>query len=303
MIPPIKYLLNSFQSPLMRELHDSLDELEDVCSLIDRAIMDDPPLVIKDGGIIKEGYNEEIDRLRKAKTEGKQWLSELEAREREKTGIKNLRIKYNKVFGYYLEVTNSYKDLVPDYYMRKQTLTNAERYITPELKELEDVILGAEDKLFSMEYDLFTDVRDTIAKEVLRIQTTARALAAIDVFTSLAFVAEKNDYVRPKMNSRGIIDIKNGRHPVVEKMMQQRPVHCQRHLSGQWKSPRFHHHRPEHGRKVHLHASDGPDCAHGPGGKLCAGRFCEDRHRATGFSPEWEPPTIWPAVRVPLWWK
>ena len=220
MIPPIKYLLNSFQSPLMRELHDSLDELEDVCSLIDRAIMDDPPLVIKDGGIIKEGYNEEIDRLRKAKTEGKQWLSELEAREREKTGIKNLRIKYNKVFGYYLEVTNSYKDMVPDYYMRKQTLTNAERYITPELKELEDVILGAEDKLFSMEYNLFTDVRETISKEVLRIQTTARALAAIDVFTSLAFVAEKNDYVRPKMNSRGIIDIKNGRHPVVEKMMQ-----------------------------------------------------------------------------------
>ena len=164
MIPPIKYLLNSFQSPLMRELHDSLDELEDVCSLIDRAIMDDPPLVIKDGGIIKEGYNEEIDRLRKAKTEGKQWLSELEAREREKTGIKNLRIKYNKVFGYYLEVTNSYKDMVPDYYMRKQTLTNAERYITPELKELEDVILGAEDKLFSMEYNLFTDVRETIVQ-------------------------------------------------------------------------------------------------------------------------------------------
>ena len=220
MIPPIKYLLDSFQSPLMRELHDSLDELEDVCSLIDRAIMDDPPLVIKDGGIIKEGYNEEIDRLRKAKTEGKQWLSELETREREKTGIKNLRIKYNKVFGYYLEVTNSYKDMVPDYYTRKQTLTNAERYITPELKELEDVILGAEDKLFSMEYNLFTDVRERISKEVLRIQTTARALAAIDVFTSLAFVAEKNDFVRPKMNSKGIIDIKNGRHPVVEKMMQ-----------------------------------------------------------------------------------
>ena len=129
--------------------------------------MDDPPLVIKDGGIIKEGYNEEIDRLRKAKTEGKQWLSELETREREKTGIKNLRIKYNKVFGYYLEVTNSYKDMVPDYYTRKQTLTNAERYITPELKELEDVILGAEDKLFSMEYNLFTDVRERISKDCL----------------------------------------------------------------------------------------------------------------------------------------
>ena len=143
----------------------------------------------------------------------------MEIKEREKTGIKNLRIKFNKVFGYYLEVTNSYKDMVPDYYTRKQTLTNAERYITPELKELEDVILGAEDKLYSLEYNLFCEVRDKIADNILRIQNTARALAGIDVFSSLAYVAERNNYVRPSINRRGVIDIKNGRHPVVEQMI------------------------------------------------------------------------------------
>ena len=169
--------------------------------------------------IIKAGYNEEVDRLRDAKTKGKTWLAELEAGEREKTGIKNLRIKYNKVFGYYLEVTNSFKDLVPDYYVRKQTLTNAERYITPELKELEDTILGAEDRLTSLEYELFRDVRKQISDNVSRIQKTARAIAQIDVFASLALVASQNNYCKPKINESGIIDIKNGRHPVVEKMI------------------------------------------------------------------------------------
>ena len=143
----------------------------------------------------------------------------LEEDEREKTGIKNLKIKYNKVFGYYLEVTNSYKDLVPDYYTRKQTLANAERYITPELKELEDMILGAEDKLYALEYELYSEVRETIAAQVERIQKTAKAVAGLDVFTSLALVAERNHYVRPKINEKGIIDIKEGRHPVVEKMI------------------------------------------------------------------------------------
>ena len=197
-----------------------MDELQDVCDLIGRAIMEEPPIQIKDGGIIKEGYNEEIDRLRAAKTEGKTWLAQLEAKERENTGIKNLKIKYNKVFGYYLEVTNSFKDMVPDYYTRKQTLTNAERYITPELKVLEDIILRAQDKLFSLEYNLFSDVREQIAKEVERIQKTAKAVAAIDVFASLALVAERNNYVCPKMNEKGVIDIKNGRHPVVEQMIE-----------------------------------------------------------------------------------
>ena len=220
MIPHIKTLMQDFRSPLLRSLYEELDELSDLQSMVARAIREDPPVSIRDGDIIRDGYHEDVDRYRKAKTEGKGWLAKLEAQEREKTGIKNLKIKYNKVFGYYLEVTNSYKDLVPDTYMRKQTLANAERYITPELKELEDTILGAEDKLTALEYALFCELREAIAGQVLRIQKTAKAIAGIDVFTSLAFVAERNGFVRPKMNDKGIIDIKGGRHPVVEKMIE-----------------------------------------------------------------------------------
>ena len=219
MLPPIKSLLGDFQCELLGEIREDMDTLEELCALIDRAIMEEPPISVRDGGLIKDGYNEDVDKYRKAKTEGKTWLAELEAKEREKTGIKNLKIKYNKVFGYYLEVTNSFKDLVPDYYTRKQTLTNAERYITPRLKELEDTILGAEDKLYALEYDLFCTVRDTVAGEAERIQRTAQALARLDVYASLSYVAEHNHYVRPKLNSRGKIDIKDGRHPVVEKMI------------------------------------------------------------------------------------
>ncbi len=220
MIPHIKTLMQDFRSPLLRSLYEELDELSDLQSMVARAIREDPPVSIRDGDIIRDGYHEDVDRYRKAKTEGKGWLARLEAQEREKTGIKNLKIKYNKVFGYYLEVTNSYKALVPDTYMRKQTLANAERYITPELKELEDTILGAEDKLTALEYALFCELREAIAGQVLRIQKTAKAIAGIDVFTSLAFVAERNNYVRPKMNEKGLIDIKGGRHPVVEKMIE-----------------------------------------------------------------------------------
>lgn len=219
MLPPIKYILEEMQSPLLGGVRDDLDTLEDLCSLIKDAIIDDPPLAMKEGGIIRDGYSEEVDTLRHAKSDGKDWLAKLEEEEREKTGIKNLKIKYNKVFGYYLEVTNSYKDLVPDYYTRKQTLANAERYITPELKELEDTILGAEDKLYALEYELYSAVRDTIAGEVERIQKTAKAVAALDVFASLALIAERNNYARPKINEKGVIDIKDGRHPVVEKMI------------------------------------------------------------------------------------
>ena len=219
MLPSIKYILGEMQAPLLKELYENLDPMEDLCKLVREAIIEDPPLAMKEGGIIKSGYNEEVDRLRNAKTQGKEWLAQLEAKEREQTGIKNLRIKYNKVFGYYLEVTNSYKDLVPDYYTRKQTLANAERYITPELKELEDTILGAEDKLYALEYQLYTEVRDAIAGETSRIQKTAKAVAYIDAVASLAVVAERNHYVRPKINQRGTIDIRDGRHPVVEKMI------------------------------------------------------------------------------------
>ena len=167
-----------------------LDPLEDIYQWIHAAVIDDPPIAVHDGGIIKDGYFEEVDRLRAAKTDGKSWLAQIESSEREKTGIKNLRIKYNKVFGYYLEVTNSYKDLVPDYYTRKQTLTNAERYITPELKELEETILGAEDKLIQLEYELFRRLRERITGEVARIQKTAKAVAGLDVLLSLAKVAD-----------------------------------------------------------------------------------------------------------------
>ncbi len=219
MLPHIKHLLNNFTSPLLKKMDEQLDDLDDLYKLIDQSIAEDPPLAIKEGGIIKDGYFEQVDKYRQSKTEGKNWLAQLEAQEREKTGIRNLKIKYNKVFGYYLEVTNSFKDLVPDYYMRKQTLTNAERYITPELKELEDMILGAEDRLYSLEYDLFCDVRDRLAEQIPRIQQTAKAIALLDTFASLSVVAQKNNYVRPTVNTRGVIDIKNGRHPVVEKMI------------------------------------------------------------------------------------
>ncbi|WP_310604224.1 DNA mismatch repair protein MutS, partial [Anaerosporobacter sp.] len=219
MLPPIKMLLSDFSCALMKEIDTELDTLEDICTLIVNSIDEEPPISVKEGGIIKEGYNEEVDRLRRAKTDGKSWLAELEAKERDQTGIKNLKIKFNKVFGYYLEVTNSYQNLVPETWTRKQTLANAERYITPELKELEDMILGAEDKLFSLEYNLFSEVRDQIAEQVKRIQTTAKAVAKLDVFASLAFVAERNNFIKPEMNQTGVIDVKSGRHPVVEKMI------------------------------------------------------------------------------------
>ena len=219
MLPHIKNIIMDFKSPLFKDIYNRLDVLEDITTLISESIMDDPPINIKEGGIIRTGYNEEIDRLRNAKTEGKTWLAEMEASEKESTGIKNLKIKYNKVFGYYIEVSNSFKDQVPDYYVRKQTLTNAERYTTDKLKELEDVIMGAEDKLFSLEYNIFTAIRDEIFNQINRIQQTAKAVAQIDVFASLAFVADRNHYVKPKINEKGVIDIKDGRHPVVEKMM------------------------------------------------------------------------------------
>ena len=220
MLPHIRQILKDFKTPLLTELYEDMDPLEDIASLIKSAIVDEPPLAQKDGGIIREGYHEDVDKFRRSRTDGKKWLTELEAREKERTGIKNLKIKYNRVFGYSLEVTNSFKELVPENYIRKQTLTNAERYITQELKDLEDLILGAEDKLYALEYELFCEVRDKVGAEVVRIQKTAKAVAALDVFASLALVAQRNNYVRPKINEGGVLDIKNGRHPVVEQMIE-----------------------------------------------------------------------------------
>ncbi|MDD6572513.1 MAG: DNA mismatch repair protein MutS [Thermoflexaceae bacterium] len=219
MLPHIKTILADFNIGLLHDIDERLDDLKDIYTLIHDSIDEEAPITIREGGLIKDGFHEEIDRLRHAKTEGKQWLMDFEMQEKEKTGIKNLRVKYNKVFGYTIEVTNSYAGMVPEEYIRKQTLSNMERYTTPKLKELEDVILGAEDKLYILEYDVFCDIREKIAAQVVRIQNTAKAIADLDVFCSLALVAEQNNYVRPSINEKGVIDVKAGRHPVVEKMI------------------------------------------------------------------------------------
>lgn len=219
MLPHIKTALKDFDPELLMEIQSEIDDLSDICTLIENAILEEPSVAVKEGGIIREGFDETIDTLRHAKTEGKDWLAKLEEEDRERTGIKNLKIKYNKVFGYYFEVTNSYKDLVPEDYTRKQTLANAERYTNARLKELEDMILNAEDKLFTLEYDLFVKIRDAIAGEMERIQKTAKAIAKLDVLASFSLVAERNRFVRPSINEKGVIDIKAGRHPVVEQMI------------------------------------------------------------------------------------
>ena len=220
MLPAIKKVLKSFAGKELTAIENEIDGLQDVYELIRSSIEEEPPVTVREGGMIRDGFDETIDTLRNAKRDGKNWLAELEEQDRERTGIKNLRIKYNKVFGYYFEVTNSYKNMVPEDYIRKQTLANAERYTTPRLKELEDTILNAEDKLTALEYDLFCRIRDSIAMELERIQRTAKAIARLDVYASLSLVSERNHYVRPKLNEKGIIDIKDGRHPVVEQMIQ-----------------------------------------------------------------------------------
>ena len=214
-LPDLKLLLKPVKSEFLIELYDHLDELNDLYNLIETAIVDDPPMTIKEGGIIKLGYNEDVDRYKKATTEGKQWITE----EKEKTGIKNLKVGYTKVFGYYLEVTRSYLNLVPDRYIRKQTLTNCERYITEELKKVEDEIIGAEEKVIALEYDLFTELRKKISNEIERIQLSATVISTLDVLCSFATIAEELNYVMPIVDNSGEIDIQAGRHPVIEKML------------------------------------------------------------------------------------
>ena len=218
-LPEVKSILYNCKSESLVKLYEDLDELQDIYRLIEKAIVDDPPMTIKDGGIIKLGFDEEIDKLKTAQTEGKNWLIQLEAEEKEKTGIKNLKIGFNKVFGYYLEVTKSYLNQVPDRFIRKQTLTNAERYITEELKNLENQILGSEEKVINLEYNAFVDIRNEISKNILRLQKTSEVISTLDVISSFAKVAEDMNYCMPEVNSNGTIDIKNGRHPVIEKIL------------------------------------------------------------------------------------
>ena len=210
-LPEVKKILENCKSDLLKSLYERLDELQDIYELIDKSIVDDPPMVIKEGGIIKLGFDEEIDKLKTAQTEGKNWLVKLEAEEKEKTGIKNLKIGFNKVFGYYLEVTKSYLNQVPERYIRKQTLTNAERYITEELKNLENQILGAEERVVNLEYEAFIQIRGEIAKNVKRLQTTSEVISTLDVLTSFAQVAEDMNYCKPNVNNDGTLNIKNGR--------------------------------------------------------------------------------------------
>ena len=218
-LPDIYNLLRELPCERINELYEDYDSLEDLYDLLEQAIVEEPPVSIKEGGIFKQGYRDEIDELRLAKTECKTWLADLESKEREKTGIKGLKIKYNKVFDYYFEVTNSFKSLVPDYFIRKQTLVNAERFTTDELNTLSGKILGAEDKLYALEYDCYVELREKLAAALVRVQKMAGYIAELDALCSLAYVADKNNYVRPSLNTDGVIDIKGGRHPVVEKML------------------------------------------------------------------------------------
>ncbi len=219
-VPYIKDILLSCQSDMINRSNSMIDALEDITCLIDSSIVEEPPVSVKDGGIIKDGYDEEVDRLRDAMTNGRQWIASLEADERDKTGIKNLKIGFTKVFGYYLEVTKSYFHLVPQSYIRKQTLANCERFVTQELKEMEETILGAESKIVELEYKLFTEIREKIASQVGRIKKTASCLSELDVLCSLAEVADRENYCMPAVNNEGVIKIDGGRHPVVEKMLE-----------------------------------------------------------------------------------
>ncbi|MGE5615113.1 MAG: DNA mismatch repair protein MutS [Bacillota bacterium] len=220
-VPYIKEMLSACSSCLAVKNNEMMESLEDITDLIGRSIVDDPPLSVKEGGIIREGFSEEVDRLRKAAAGGKEWILSLEASEREKTGIKNLKVGYTKVFGYYLEVTKSYYHLVPPEYIRKQTLANCERYVTQELKEMEETILGAESKVVELEYGLFAEIREKIALQAERIKKTAACISELDVLCTLAEVADRENYCKPEVNNDGVIDIKAGRHPVVEKMLEQ----------------------------------------------------------------------------------
>ncbi len=218
-LPELKEELSKTNAPLLKTLYNDLDVLEDVHDLIEESIIEEPPITIKEGGIIKTGYNPEIDECRKAAVEGKSWLIDIETKEREATGIKNLKVGYTKVFGYYIEVTRSFLSQVPERYIRKQTLTGAERFITEELKEIEDKVLGAEERIVTLEYDEFVKIRSQIASQIERIQKSSNVVAILDVITNFANIAEENEYCKPIVDDEDEIQIENGRHPVIEKMI------------------------------------------------------------------------------------
>ncbi|EIA17295.1 DNA mismatch repair protein MutS [Clostridium perfringens] len=219
-IPNVKGIIENCTSSLLKNYHHNLDDLRDIYELLEKSIKEDPSLTLKDGDLIKDGFNSEIDELRLAKTNGKDWISSLENREREFTGIKSLKVGFNKVFGYYIEISKANYSSIPEgRYIRKQTLANAERFITPELKEIEEKLLGASEKLCSLEYDIFLDIRNEVENHIDRLKTTAKIIAELDCISNLAFVALENDFIKPEINEDGETKIENGRHPVVEKVI------------------------------------------------------------------------------------
>ncbi len=256
-LPELKEILSNAKTSMLKGIYQDLDELKDIYELIEKAIIEEPGITITEGNIIKNGYNEEVDKLKEASTNGKVWLVELETKEKEETGIKNLKVGFNKVFGYYIEVTKSNISLVPERYVRKQTLTNGERYITEELKNLEDVILGSEGKLVDLEYKLFLEIREKISKEIPRIQRTAEVISTLDVFCSFAQVAEDLNYVMPVVDNSGEINIEEGRHPVIEKMITSGSFVPNDTYMNKDSDRLRNNYRTKYGRKINIYATSG----------------------------------------------
>ena len=284
-LPEIKAQLASVKDRRLGELAAELDVLEDLRDRIARTICDEPPFSVREGGFIRDGFDQEVDRLRHILQGGKGVIPEMEAREKEKTGIRTLKIGYNKVFGYYIEVSNSFKDQVPDTYIRKQTLVNGERFITQELKDLEHEILTASERVVALEYQLFTALREEISAAAVRIQKTAAAVAELDALVSFAAVAVRNNYCRPDVDESGVIEIQEGRHPVVERVLKDSLFVPNHTFMGEKEEAGGHHHRPQHGGQVHLYAPGGADCADGPDGVF---RPCRPRPYRRG-GPDFHP--------------
>ena len=275
-LPELKKVLQNSTSIMLKSIYENLDELKDIYELIEKSITEEPGITITEGNIIKKGYNEEVDKLKIASTNGKVWLVELEAKEKEQTGIKNLKVGFNKVFGYYIEVTKSNLNLVPDRFVRKQTLTNGERYITEELKEIEDAILGSEGKLVDLEYKLFLEIREKIAREIPRIQKTAETIATLDVFCSFAEVAEDLNYVMPIVDNSGEIKIEEGRHPVIEKMISSGNFVPNDTYMNKESDRLRNNYRTKHGRKIDIYETSCSNYINGTDWKLCSSKICKN---------------------------
>ena len=273
-LPELKSILSNTNSKELTEIYNNLDELKDIHSLIEKSIVEEPGITITEGNLIKKGYNKEVDTLKEASTNGKVWLVNIEVKEKEATGIKNLKVGFNKVFGYYIEVTKSNLNLVPDRYIRKQTLTNGERYITEELKELEDKILGSEEKLIDLEYNLFVEIRDKIAKEIVRLQKTAETIATLDVFCSFAEVAEDMNYVMPIVDNSGEINIEEGRHPVIEKMLPHGSFVPNDTYMNKGEDRLRNNHRSKHGRKINIYETSCANYLDGTNRMFCTCKIC-----------------------------